>query len=222
MQLGILRQSLRRMKILPSVWEAIEVNILHALGIGPAFHFTFFNDSTGHYLEKACREQCHIGWTNMIKGRISRYWGKAQQVLYSQQFPDVDALSACTFQLSLIRGMWRLFDGVWWQRNAMLHDKETGAMHAEYDKQIREMFRRRLTLVADHDLPLFEVLQQDDLLKLSTATKKQWIEHIHIAIKSKHGNLKPLQAPLPNIERYFERRTRQNATVTRTENAQEG
>lgn len=44
----------------------------------------FETDSLGIMTKKAWQEQRKIGWSNLIKGRMSKQWGKAQQIYYSQ------------------------------------------------------------------------------------------------------------------------------------------
>ena len=40
-------------------------------------------DDIGHLVQKAWQEQEKIGWSNIMKGRLSKKWGQAQQNFYS-------------------------------------------------------------------------------------------------------------------------------------------
>ena len=141
----------------------------------------------------------------MIKGRISPYWGLAQNECYKERFPEKKTLSAQVFQVRLIRGMWQLFEGIWFQRNAILHHADDSAKHVNCDKKIREYFRNRRHLVDEHDLPLFRMFHKRDYRALPLATKERWIEQVQLAIKSKHGTI---DVPSPNpITNYFSTKT---------------
>ena len=129
----------------------------------------------------------NIGWTNVIKGRISPSWGLAQNECYRERFPEKKTLSAQVFQIRLIRGLWQLFEGIWFQRNATLHHADDNTKHDKCNKKIRELFRNRHHLVDEYDLPLFRVFRKRDYRDLPLATKERWIEQVQAAIKSKHG-----------------------------------
>ena len=42
-------------------------------------HFAYPMDCTGEHLRRAVQEQSDIGWENLVKGRVSRHWAKAQE-----------------------------------------------------------------------------------------------------------------------------------------------
>ena len=116
-------------------------------------------------------------------------------------FPAEKTLSAQVFQIRLIRGMWQLFEGVWFQRNAILHHNDESAKHDACNKKIRDFIRNRHHLVDEHDTPLFRMFRKREYRDLPLATKERWIEQVQLAIKSKHGTLEvPSTRP---ITEYF-------------------
>mmetsp|Transcript_8034 Transcript_8034/g.22477 ORF Transcript_8034/g.22477 Transcript_8034/m.22477 type:complete len:148 (-) Transcript_8034:52-495(-) len=124
----------------------------------------------------------------MIKGRISKYWGMAQNEYYIERYQEKKTLSAEVFQIRLIRGLWQLFEGIWFQRNAMLHHDDESVKHDACNKKIRDFFARRRHLVDEQDLPLFKIFRKREYRDLPLATKERWIELVQVAIKSKHGD----------------------------------
>ena len=200
LQLQILRRTLRTVHVLPSIWTVIESELQHEMGITASKpSHTFHDDKAGSYLRHAWIDQMNIGWTNMIKGRISPYWGLAQNECYKERFPEKKTLSAQVFQIRLIRGLWQLFEGIWFQRNAILHHDDDNAKHETCNKKIRSYFRNRHHLVDEHDLPLFRMFRKREYRDLPLTTKERWIEQVQLAIKSKHGTLDvPSVNPITN------------------------
>jgi hypothetical protein len=194
------------------------------MGINPTPTYILPDDSTGDRLAVAIEEQRRIGWTNIFKGWVSRRWGSAMQPLYSSRYPDKKHLNATTFQIRLIRGLWRFFDGIWTQRRCLVHETEDASKTRDLNKQIQQLYRRRNHLVSREDRQLFNMFTLQDCLLLSTSNKKTWISHIHNAIKLHHGSLEPITAPLNTITNYFERQQQHNATAQSTPscNTQEG
>ena len=202
LQLQILRRTLKTVHVLPSIWAVIDSELQYELGLTEEKRsHAFLNDAAGTYLRRAWVDQMNIGWTNMIKGRVSPYWGLAQNECYKERFPEKQTLSAIVFQVRLIRGMWQLFEGIWFQRNAILHHNDDSAKHDTCNKKIRELFKNRHHLVDEHDMPLFRTFRKREYRDLPLATKERWIEQVQLAIKSKHGTL---EVPSVNpITEYF-------------------
>ena len=112
LQLQILRRTLKTVHVLPSIWAVIDSELQYELGLTEEKRsHAFLNDAAGTYLRRAWVDQMNIGWTNMIKGRVSPYWGLAQNECYKERFPEKQTLSALVFQVRLIRGMWQAIRG---------------------------------------------------------------------------------------------------------------
>ena len=146
------------------------------------------------------------------------------QPYYTQRYPDEKTYSAVTFQIRLIRGLWQFFDGIWTQRNCLIHKANDASKTRDLNDQIRQLYRRRNHLVSDADRALFNSLSIDDCLLLPNRMKATWIEFIHQAIKLKHGSLDPITLQLNTVTNYFERSNQRAATRSQTRdcNAQEG
>ena len=224
LQLTLLRRFLQSTHILPIVWTVFSQELSFAMGFGEEPTYSLPNDLTGRTLEVAVDEQRRIGWLNTFKGWLSTHWGHAMQPYYSQRFPDEKKHNAMVFQIRLIRGLWRFFDGIWTQRNCLVHDSDSASKTRDLDTQIRQLYRRRNHLVSNADRALFTSLPIEECLHLSNRTKSTWIEFVHQAIKLKHGSLDPITAELNTVTNYFERSHRREWTTARTrdQNAQEG
>ena len=175
-------------------------------------------------IEVAVDEQRQIGWLNSFKGWLSKNWGQAMQPYYTQCDPDEKTYSAVAFQIWLIRGLWQFFDGIWTQRNCLIHDFDSASKTRDLNAQIRHLYCRRNHLVSDADRALFKSLSIKDCLCLSNRNKFTWIEFVHQAIKLKHGSLDPITLELNTVTNYFDRSHRQAMTrsQTRDRNEQEG
>lgn len=64
-----------------------------ALGIEPTIP-TFELDNLGKLMHSAWLEQGQIGWSQILKGRISTKWGEAQQAYYSSH-PNLAEKKSC-------------------------------------------------------------------------------------------------------------------------------
>ena len=223
LQLTLLRQFLRPTKILSVIWEVFSQELAHAMGFGDTHSYHLPHDRTGILLDCALTDQRKIGWLNTFKGWLSPHWGQAMQPYYSQRYPDQDR-SALTFQICLIRGVWRFFRGVWEKRRCLVHEAENAYKTRDLDRQIRHLYRQRNHLVSDDDRALFKTFTFYKCLSLSAHLKSTWIEYIHQAIKLHHGSLKPLTARLNTVTNYFERNQRRRRTTNdaHPSNSQEG
>eukprot|EP00957_Ditylum_brightwellii_P003622 274278-Ditylum_brightwellii.AAC.1 len=52
------------------------------MGNAPSIHC----DNLGHNLSLALEEQADIGWKNFVKGRVSEWWVKLQQIFYNDTY----------------------------------------------------------------------------------------------------------------------------------------
>ena len=91
-------------------------------------------DKLTKILTEAVTEQNRIGWGNFLKGRISRLWGRAQQVHYSTRYEkastetetqEAEKHTGEHFQLCVIREIWKFFETLWDKRNDDCHEVDT-------------------------------------------------------------------------------------------------
>ena len=75
------------------------------------------NDKLTNTLAEAVKEQNKIGWNNFMKGRISKKWGKAQQVHCSAKQKDMQTDESHNtgelFQMRLTMESLRMFETLW-------------------------------------------------------------------------------------------------------------
>ena len=96
-------------------------------GFRQEFQVTFpTQDKLLHRIQLAVLEQNEIGWNNLLKGRISKYWGLAQQVHYSERArqcttkKEKEKAKKYTpdfFQMVLIFEIFKMFETLWTTRN---------------------------------------------------------------------------------------------------------
>ena len=86
----------------------------------------FICDKMGRYVIKAWRDQRKIGWSNILKGRISLNWSKAQQIYYSSN-PETrhkKYMNQTTWAKRTVLSLLELALGVWNDRCKVLHGEE--------------------------------------------------------------------------------------------------
>ena len=77
-------------------------------------------------LEDAIREQNHIGWGNIFKGRISTIWGEVQMRFYTAKYADTEAPKHVTptwWTSEFLRQVIYMSLNAWQHRNDFLHDR---------------------------------------------------------------------------------------------------
>ena len=101
LQLTALHKSLQKKKILGAAWSQIKSRLLFEMGYSthsPAFPEAASHDAIARNIQLAVREHDEIGWVNFLRGRTSRYWGKAQGQYYQEADLASNMLSTQTFQ----------------------------------------------------------------------------------------------------------------------------
>ena len=109
--------------------------------------------------------------------------------------------------IRFIRSIFRIFLGVWKQRNAILHDDSISGAKAEATAQtLQRIYAFPHYYLSSDDLFLLESIPRDHLDHLSPYAASQWLSTLTIAVKARHkdATLQRLsQDPSYNIERYF-------------------
>ena len=195
-QLAIFHRSLLKKKILGAVWTQIKQRILFELGHiprCPPYPEAARDDRIGRHLQLAILDQARIGWINFLKGRISKHWGKAQGIYYSEAFPESKTLTAQTFQLAIISGAWSLFHGIWEHRNNTLHDNIANVNIDGMNRRIIQLYRNPAEYVRPSSLCLFDAFTQDDL--------HQSASHYQANMASNHLSRDQSKARRPQVSR---------------------
>ena len=210
LQLQRAKKFLEPYRPLPLLWKTITSHLLYQFSSGPPPTDRYPDDSIGRKLRTAVNHQIHIGWKNMLRGRISPLWGEIQNDFYCQIYAnDNDKrpkhLSAPVFQIRLIRAMWQIFLGVWEQRCDILHDKEVGAAKLQMDAEIQHIHKYAYHYVCPSDMDLIDDYPLTTALELPPATKSRYLRTLQIAVLCRHKTLDCLQStPSHTIDTYFE------------------
>lgn len=114
----------------------------------------------GRILKRAVEEQSEIGWKNLLKGRLSHHWRRAQEQYYAENYQDSKMLSGCCWLVRVTWGLWQILDRQWRTRNEALHDSVTGMIRAKARARIQELYRNPHLWVAAKDIELFWLLLQ--------------------------------------------------------------
>jgi len=165
------------------------------------------NDKFSDEICVAVQNQNDIGWGNMIKGRISKYWSKAQETCY-RHMKEEEKHNGKTWGAQLVRILWMYSESIWMHRN----DCKYGVGAEALDKQ-RERLRPMVEKLYDGyedkvrlaDQGLFH-LNKDLRLKRHPRMIKKWIKIVRMCIaqhkKEKKRGLKKQR----KITRYFGKR----------------
>ena len=84
------------------------------------------NDRMGLIIARAWEEQEEIGWEQLVKGRISKKWGMAQNIYY-QSHPDLrnqKRYSQKSWEKRTIKSLVEISLGLWKDRCEILHRQE--------------------------------------------------------------------------------------------------
>eukprot|EP00957_Ditylum_brightwellii_P075682 5751734-Ditylum_brightwellii.AAC.1 len=102
------------------------------MGNTPSVHC----NNLGHNLSLALEEQANISWENFVKGRVSEWWGKSQQMFYNYVYPSSNYEKE-QWTRQLITGVWQFFNNVSKARNAHLHSPLGTDNKSHLNKRIR-------------------------------------------------------------------------------------
>ena len=126
----------------------------------------------------------------MTKGRLSKYWGEAQQLYYYDRYGHdkelMKTLSARRWQIQFIRAMWRFFDGVWKHRNDLIHDNDQTINTAQLARNITRLYEDPDRFVSEDDLDLF-IIPLEERLRYKPMTNYFWYETAKVAAEA-YGN----------------------------------
>ena len=122
------RDKMKKTKPAPIIMNAILEGIQQYTEEQEISERNWSNDNIGKMTEKAMNQQTEIGWYHLMKGRITKQWGRTQAEYYRERYPGKTYLNEKNLNKQLIRSLWRLFDGIWENRNDKLH-QDDGAYH---------------------------------------------------------------------------------------------
>ena len=146
---------------------------------------TYFVSDIDTLVKKAWEEQKAIGWDQILKGRISTYWGKAQG-LYYRSNPDTRGsvyFSASLWSTATVRSMLDFSLHLWNDRCDTMHGiYEEDAKRIVKNRilgRMVELYERREDIEADYGYLFKEPI--DSLCKRSTQYLIKWVASFRAA-----------------------------------------
>eukprot|EP00957_Ditylum_brightwellii_P170203 12956650-Ditylum_brightwellii.AAC.1 len=110
----------------------------------------------GEVLTDAVADQHDLGWDNMVKGRISKKWGLAQEIHIKIFDPKFVQHAKKRWEKELIWLLWNCFYHIWASCNRALHnlshDPNSTSM---INKQIRKAYSKLQHQMDSYDQQLF-------------------------------------------------------------------
>ena len=142
---------------------------------------------------------------------MSQAWGDVQDQFYREYYDFHDEErpkfhSQSPFMTRLVRSMFRVFLGIWSQRNAILHDTVSGAKHADTLTTIRRIYKYDHYYLTTDDMFLIDLIPMTQLDSLSPFATTQWLDTLLTAVRAKHKddtNRIISRGPNHTIDQYF-------------------
>ena len=157
----------------------------------------------------------------MLRGRLALSWGDVQERFYVEYYQHHDDEerpkfhSRVPFMKRLVQSMFRIFLGIWRQRNAILHDTISGTRHATNRTTIQRIYRFHYFYLAANDSFLLDMVPIDQLESLSPFATSQLLSTLLVSIRARHKDKTDRiisQDPNHTIERYFNSHPREGIT----------
>jgi hypothetical protein len=143
-------------------------------------------DQTAHKdIQSAFENQNEIGWDELIRGRMSKQWGRIMEKHFRRtQAPKRH--NRIAWEQTIVKCMWRLFEATWIARNELEHganEQETTTKQEEQiNKSIQRSYIQDRNNVNNNDGRLFQT-PMNVLLQKSLDYKRAWTRSICIAKK---------------------------------------
>jgi hypothetical protein len=106
----------------------------------------------------------------------------------------------------LIQSLFRIFLGIWGQRNAILHDTVTGARHEANRTTIKRIIKYHYFFLAPSDSFLLDLVPIDQLETLSPFATSQLLSTLLVSVRARHKDKTDRiisQDPNHTLDRYF-------------------
>ena len=152
----------------------------------------YYDSAFDRTLTKAWREQKAIGWDQLLKGRLSSGWGKAQDIYYREN-PHTNTKKHFSAQVWMVKTIGSFLDytmGLWTDRCDILH----GATEAEKKQIKHDKVRKQVVKCYDQKEKVssdFKYLFEEDIDKLCnrpTQYISKWIDTYKLTVRKKHDN----------------------------------
>ena len=147
-------------------------------------HRTVHIDPIHTAIGEAVEEQYEIGWEHAIRGRLSKKWREAQNLVDSQ----MKRKQRSGLMVNLIYKLWEQVHILWKERNEVKHGRTPKEIQQRLRKIInllvRAVYETRETVVSIFNQRLFRVRIEDRLI-IPPAENTRWLEIIQTATTHK-------------------------------------
>ncbi len=154
------------------------------------------SDVIATLIYQACVDQHAIGWGQLICGRISKFWGRANALYRRNRFNSRDS-SLSSWSANVLFHLWTFGVSRWISRNEFVYGKteqeKAGKRNADINLEITTMFIHDQDKIRPSDSHLFE-LSKDERLSHTFEQKWLWVTSVQAAI-SGHKQTPNLPAP---------------------------
>ena len=213
LQIQQAKSFLKSYRPFPQFWNIVSSCVCHAIGLGPTPSIDLQDDDLGILIRVAIDQQTAIGWEHFLRGRIASAWGDAQDQFYREyyQFHRDEKRpkyhSRAPFMVRLVKATFRIFLGIWSQRNAILHDTISGAKHEETLTTIHRIYKYHHYYLTSDDMFLLDLVPLRQLDDLSPYATTSWLSTLLTAVRARHKEkTTQLLSRDPNhtIDQYFQ------------------
>ena len=119
------------------------------MGDAPPSPATHYDSALDMMVQRAWDEQRDIGWDQILKGRISKYWGMAQAMFYSNS-PHIrgkQCFSGTLWAVKTVRSLLNFSLDLWNDRCNTMHgedgEERKRIAHAKITKRVMKLYVRR-------------------------------------------------------------------------------
>ena len=202
---GIFKKKHAKLRTAKVIYDCfMRIFIAFRCGDAPPSSPTYFDSEIDTLVNKAWAEQRTIGWDQILKGRISKYWGQAQG-LYYRNNPDTRGnvyFSTSLWSAATVRSMLDFILHLWNNRCNSMHgvDEEDAKriIKNKITTKVVEFYGRRGEIETDYGYLFKESL--DSLRKRSTQYLIKWVASFRIAenvlARGKLRGISSVSAPL--------------------------
>ncbi len=144
------------------------------------------NDVIATLIYQACVDQHVIRWGQLIRGRISKFWGHANALYCQDQFNSKDS-SPSSWSANVIFHLWTFGVSRWISWNEFVYGKteqeKAEKRNADINLEITTMFIHNQDKIRPSDNHLFD-LPKDERLSHTFNQKRLWVASVQAAISA--------------------------------------
>ena len=154
----------------------------------------------------AVQNQNDIGWYNLLKGRVSKYWKQAQEIHYRTMKKD-KKFSGNTWGIQLILELWGYSESIWLHRNDCKYGEGSEVLERQRERNkpiVDKLYEEYDTKLSESDKALFHLPKSERMRRHPKQTKK-WIMIVRVCMKQyKKEQKRKANKPQRKLTKYFQ------------------